>query len=102
MPDINALWWLTLILLAVVLGSLLLAERKTEKAIWDAFARSLPSEPPARPMLAEVERPQRISLFLPVADAAREDWSEPPAALQYELPRAVKKEAAVADCHHCA
>ena len=34
MPDINALWWLTLILLAVVLGSLLLAHYVSPLWLW--------------------------------------------------------------------
>ncbi|MCK9253453.1 MAG: hypothetical protein M0P55_11920 [Clostridiales bacterium] len=102
MPDINALWWLTLILLAIVLVRLLLAERRTEKAIWDAFARQLPAEPPARPQSTEPVRPQRIDRFFTVAEAPRENGNDLPAALQYTLPRAEKEEAAVADCHHCA
>lgn len=126
MPQINLLWWLTLILLAIVAGYLLAVAKNAEEAAGRElrrlaatsaaeFAHRRPSLPDSQfqtgPEQAHVLHPQAgpsrpIAFFaIDTGRAADRDKEQQHGACSYELPRLAAREkqmAAVSDCHHCA
>lgn len=127
MPELNLLWWLMLILLAVVAGCLLAAAKNADASDYEALrhlaaASAGKSAPrhllPDNRRIADLQQPERpypdrtpkrpAAVFFSVgphgcpADGSRQ---RPQDAIRYELPRPADsdaKKAAVSDCPYCA